>query len=203
MTFFGVQAHKKTTDAVARRGAKWLQSKHAAWMLAVISFSESLFLPIIIDPFLVALVIASPKKWKMYIAVSIIASVLGGVCAYILGSLFFDTLGVKVIEFYSLQNTFDSIAASLDKSGFAFVLIGAFTPIPYKIVAIASGVLKISFLTFIVASIAGRILRLGLVGLAAHAVGPHALPLVRKYLYTLAAIVGVLLLVYIGVQLFL
>lgn len=203
MTLFGVNAHKKTTDALARHSTKLLQSKRAVWGLAAISFSESLFLPIIIDPFLIAVVMASPKHWKMFTAVSIIASIIGGVAAYILGALFFDTIGVRVIEFYSLHETFNWIAQRLDDSGFAFVLIGAFTPIPYKIVAIASGVLKISFLTFIVASTFGRILRLGLVGLAAHTVGPRAMPLVRKYLYTLAAIVGVLLLAYVALQLLL
>ena len=197
MSFFGVNAHKKTTDVVTKHGARWLKSKHSVWILGVISFAESLFAPIIIDPFLIALVIASPKKWKLYVIVSIIGSVAGGVLAYILGSLFFDTLGVKILEFYSLQNVFTSIAENLDENGFVFVLIGAFTPIPYKIVALASGVLHISFLTFIVASVFGRSLRLGLVGLASHAVGPHALPVVRRNLYTLAAIAGILLLIYI------
>ena len=201
MAFFGVNAHKKTTDVVAKHGARWLKSKHSVWILGLISFAESFFAPILIDPFLVALIIASPKKWKVFVVVSIIGSVLGGVFAYILGSLFFDTLGVKIIEFYSLETVFDSIAGNLGENGFVFVLIGAFTPIPYKIVALASGVLHISFLTFIVASIFGRALRLGLVGLAAHAVGPHALPVVRRNLYTLAAIAGVLLLTYIILQL--
>jgi len=198
---FGVHAHKKTTDAVARHGAKWLKSKYSIWILAGISFSESLFAPIIIDPFLIAMIMATPKRWKLYIGVSIVASVIGGIFAYILGSIFFDTLGIKIIEFYSLENIFESIAKGLDSNGFVFVLVGAFTPIPYKLVAIASGLLKISFLTFLVASIFGRILRLGLVGLATHAVGPRALPLVRRNLYVLAAIAGVLLLGYLLIQL--
>ncbi|MFT7507787.1 MAG: membrane protein YqaA with SNARE-associated domain [Acidimicrobiales bacterium] len=201
MSFFGVHAHKKTTDVVAKHGAKWLKSKHATWILAMISFAESLFAPILIDPFLIALIIATPKKWKLYTIVSIIASIMGGIVAYILGFLFFETLGIKIIEFYSLQGTFESISQNLDKSGFAFVLVGAFTPIPYKIVAIASGVLHISFVTFVVASTFGRVLRLGLVGVATQAVGPRALPVVRRNLYTIAAIAGILLLGYIAWQL--
>lgn len=198
---FGVNSHKKTTDVVSKHGVKWLQSKNAAWALAAISFAESLFAPIIIDPFLVALIMGSPKKWKLYIFISIIASTVGGVCAYILGALFFDTVGVRVIEFYGLQNVFESIATSLDESGFVFVLIGAFTPIPYKLVALASGLLHISFLTFIVASLFGRTLRLGLVGFAAYTVGPRALPMVRRNLYTLAAAAGILLLIYVLIKL--
>lgn len=201
MSLLGIDAHKKTTEAVAHHGSKWLRSKHSVWALAAISFSESLFLPIVIDPFLIALIIASPKKWKLYVTVSIIASVIGGTCAYILGSLFFETLGVKVIEFYSLQDSFAAMSAGLDTNGFVFVLIGAFTPIPYKLVAIASGVLQISFLTFITASVFGRVLRLGIVGIATQAVGPTAMPLVRRHLYKLAVIAGVLLLCYIALRL--
>ena len=202
MAFLGLYSHKKTTDIVVRYGSKWLQSKHSVWFLALISFAESVFAPILIDPFLIALIIASPNKWRIYTWVSIIASVLGGILAYILGALFFDTLGIKLIELYSLEDTFRTISESLNNNGFVFVLIGALTPIPYKIVAIASGLLQISFLTFLAASVIGRILRLGLVGLAAHAVGPRALPVMRRNLYFIAAVVGVVLIAYITIQLF-
>jgi len=92
------------------------------------------------------------------------------------------------------------LTESLNKSGFVFVLIGALTPIPYKIVAIASGLLQVNFFTFLIASIIGRLLRLGLVGLAAHKVGPHALPIVRRHLYHLALVVGIILVMYLVVQ---
>lgn len=202
MGVLGVDAYKKSNEVVAKHGAKWLRSKHAESILALISFAESVFAPILIDPFLIALILASPHRWKRYVLISIVASVIGGICAYILGALFFDTLGAKIIAMYSLESTFASISENLNNNGFAFVLIGAFTPIPYKIVALASGLLKINFLTFVVASVFGRILRLGLVGMAASMVGPHALPMVRKHLYSVAAVVGLILILYIGIKLF-
>jgi membrane protein YqaA with SNARE-associated domain len=203
MGFLSVDAYKKNNDVVSKHGAKWLRSKHAEVILALVSFAESVFAPILIDPFLIALVLASPHRWKRYVLISISASVVGGAVAYMLGALFFDTLGAKIIAMYSLENTFATISENLNNNGFAFVLIGAFTPIPYKIVALASGLLHINFLTFIVASIFGRILRLGLVGMAASMVGPHALPVVRKHLYTIAAVIGLLLGAYIIIRLFL
>lgn len=198
--FGGVNAHKETTDAVAKHGAKWLKSKHADWTLAGISFIESVCAPIIIDPFLVALIFASPKRWKRFIVVSIVASLIGGIIAYYLGALFFETVGQKIIDFYGLHESFNWIAGELNKSAFVFVFLGAFTPIPYKLVALGSGMLHISLITFIVASIIGRMLRLGLVGMAAHYVGPHTLPLVRKYLYHIAAIAAVLIIGYLIIQ---
>lgn len=200
MGVLGVNAYKKTNEAVARHGAKWLKSKHAESILAFISFAESVFAPILIDPFLIAMILASPQRWKRYVVISIVASVVGGACAYILGALFFETLGSKLIALYSLESTFASISENLNNNGFAFVLIGAFTPIPYKIVALASGLLKINFLTFLVASLFGRILRLGLVGMAASMVGPQALDMVRRNLYIIATVVGLILSVYIGLK---
>jgi len=200
MTFFGVHSREKATDALAEHSKSWLRSKHATWVLAIIAFAESFIVPILIDPFLIALILASPKKWKLYVVVSTIASVIGGITAYMLGSVFFETFGTKLLEIYSLEETFQSIASGFDQNGFVFVFIGAFTPIPYKIIAIASGFLHISFLTFVVASIFGRALRLGLVGYATHAVGPKALPVVRRNLYKIATVTGIILLVYFAIR---
>ena len=201
MGVFGIDAYKKSNEVVAKHGAKWLRSKHAESTLALISFAESIFAPIIIDPFMIALILASPHRWKRYVFITIVASVIGGIFAYTLGALFFESFGAKIISMYSLEKTFTNVSENLNNNGFAFVLIGAFTPIPYKLVALASGLLKINLLTFIGASIMGRILRLGLVGMAASMVGPHALPAVRKNLYTVAAIVGLVLCVYIVLRL--
>lgn len=161
-----------------------------------------MFAPIIIDPFLIALIIANPKKWKVYIVISIVASVLGGMTAYVLGALFFNTIGIEILTLLGLKDSFLSMAENFNSNGFAFVFIGAFTPIPYKLVAIASGFVHINFMTFFFASIVGRLLRLGLVGFATHSVGPKALPLVRHNLYTIAAIAGILLSMYIVIQFF-
>lgn len=188
-------------EEVGERGAKWLRSRHGGWVLAAISFTESLFAPIIIDPFLVAFIFAKRESWIRFTAISVIFSVLGGVAGYALGILFYDTLGEPILAMYGLTDDFASVAASIDANGFVFVLLGALTPIPYKLVAIAAGLLHMNFVTFLFASIVGRFLRLGLVGLAAYAVGPHALPLIRKHLLLFAYIVAGLLLAYIAYSL--
>lgn len=178
----------------------WLRSRFGSWFLAAVSFAESVFAPILIDPFLIALIMVHPKRWRWYVIISVLASVLGGVVAYVLGAWFFQTVGVSVLQFYNLEDSFENIAAQADANGFVFVLIGAFTPIPYKIVALASGVLQLNLITFLVASIVGRFLRLGLVGLAAHYAGPKMLPLVRRHLHMIAALVGLVLVAYVAYQ---
>ena len=194
-----VDAH---VEKVGKHGVRWLRSKHAGFILAVISFAESVFLPVLIDPFLVALILANRAKWFYYTTISVISSVVGGIVAYFLGLLFFDAVGQKILEVYHLADQFANISASLDANAFVFVLIGAITPIPYKIVALASGLAQVDFLLFLIASIFGRIIRLGLVGYVAFAVGPHALPVFRKHLLTLAYIFFFLLVSYLVVQYF-
>ena len=188
-------------EKVGERGAKWLRSKYASWFLGGIAFAESVFAPILIDPFLVAMILAKRERWVQYTVIAIITSILGGLVAYILGALFFDVIGQKIVDFFNFRSQFDSIANGLDNNGFVFVLIGAITPIPYKLVALASGLVHVDLATFIFASIFGRIIRLGFVGYIAYAVGPHALPMFRKHLLKIAYVFLVILIGYIIFQL--
>lgn len=186
----------KYTDEVGERGMRWLRSKHADWILAFVSFIESVIAPILIDPFLIALIIAKREHWLRYITISVLFSVIGGVAGYLLGALFFDFIGKWVIEFYGIEKEFAAISKSLDENAFIFVLLGAITPVPYKIVAIASGLAQINLAAFIFASLFGRIFRLGLVGGAAYLVGPSALPIIRRHLLAFAYVAGFILIAY-------
>ncbi len=180
----------------------WANSRYSLLMLGLISYVESIFAPILIDPFLVALVMANRKRWKAYVLTAIAASVLGGVTAYFLGLLFFDTFGLALIATFGVEAEFREIAATFDQNGFVFVFIGAFTPVPYKLVALASGILHISFITFLVASIVGRVLRLGLVGVGAYALSPKSLPIMQRNHYLVALVLGCILVTYISIKLF-
>jgi membrane protein YqaA with SNARE-associated domain len=195
-----LNSQQKINKQVTEKGMSWLRSKYASGILAAVSFAESMFAPILIDPFLVALIMARRELWKKYVVISVVASVLGGVAGYILGAVFFETIGSQILNFFGLTEKFADIANSVDNNGFVFVLIGAFTPIPYKLVALASGFIHVNIFTFLIASIFGRALRLGLVGFAAYAVGPRALPVMQRNLHIFAAISGVLLVGYIIYQ---
>ncbi len=189
-------------EKIGNHSTSWLRSKHTGLVLSIISFSESVIAPIIIDPFLVAVVIARREKWLYFTNLSIVSSIVGGVVGYLLGFLFYNFIGVYIISFYGLDDQIMSMTAKLNENAFAFVLVGAFTPVPYKLVAIASGLTKLNFITFFFASVFGRMLRLGFVGFAAYRFGPKALPIVQKNLLTLAYLAGFVLLLYISIQLF-
>ena len=197
MELKGIATRDATAEKVSEVGSKWLRSKYATWFLAFISFIESMFAPILIDPFLIALIMAKRELWKWYVSVSVVSSVLGGLAGYVLGALFFDVIGTTLLDTFGFQDEFASITSSVDANGFVFVLIGAVTPVPYKLVALASGLLQLDLVTFIVASLVGRLFRLGLVGYAAYAVGPKALPIMQRHMHLVAAGLAVLLVAYI------
>ena len=195
-------AKKYLHEEVGEHGVRWMRSKYTEKIFALISFTESVFAPIIIDPFLVALILARRELWLRYTAIAIIFSVLGGIVGYLIGMLFYDLVGQRVIEFYGMEGYFQSVTSSLANNAFAFVLLGALTPIPYKLVAIASGVVTLNPFTFLVASVIGRMLRLGLVGWATYLVGPRAVPLIRRHLLTMAYIICAILILYIGIRIY-
>lgn len=172
-----------------------LRSKSAEWFLAVIAFTESSFLPILIDPFQVVFTLARTERWFRYVIIITIASVLGGVAGYALGALFFDVIAEEVIETYGLTEEFGSIAGLLGDNVFLMTLVGAITPLPYKIVALAAGFLKVNILVFIFASIIGRFVRFFLVGFLTKKFGEEAQKRLKRHtnMITIAIVLGIIL----------
>ena len=179
-----------------------VKQEYMDWSLGGISFLESAFLPVITDPFLLAMTIARPHLWIRYTVIAGITSVLGGLFGYFLGSVFFELVGAQIIAFYGAEQTFEKIATSLGDNAFVFTLIGAFTPVPYKLVAIVGGTLHINLLIFVIASIVGRFARFTLVAFISAKFGEYALKQFNKRfkLVTIAVIGGVLL--YLAMVLF-
>lgn len=139
-----------------KEGTSVFNGKRGEWLLGILSFTESSFLPVIADPFLLAATLGTPRLWFRYALITIVTSVLGGLFGYFIGAVFFDVFGAKLISIYSLEGTFQKTVEAFDSSAFLFTLIGALTPVPYKLVALVGGFLHISLWQFILASIIGR-----------------------------------------------
>lgn len=164
---------------------EWVRSPHSQWTLALLSFGESVLLPIITDPFLVAIILADRARWIRYTIITIISSVVGGVTAYYLGALFFDVVGVWLLDVLALANTFDDVTIRLAEAGFWFVFLGAVTPIPYKIVALASGFVFLPIWIFIIASLIGRTIRFAITGYLSYMFGPAAVEMFRYRIHAI------------------
>lgn len=131
-------------------------SKNALPALGVVSFAESSFFPIPPDAMIVPMVLARPDRaWKIA-AVATITSVIGGILGYAIGYYLFETIGLRVIEFYGMQQKFDDYRHMYAEWGLWIILIKGLTPIPYKIVTIASGAAAFDFWVFVGASIVTR-----------------------------------------------
>ena len=130
--------------------------KHALPALAVVSFAESSFFPIPPDVMLIPMVLARPERAWLIAAVCTGASVIGGVLGYAIGYFLFATLGRMIIDFYHMQAGFEAYQAMFADYGLWIILIKGLTPIPYKLITIASGVFRFDFLVFMLASLATR-----------------------------------------------
>ncbi len=133
--------------------------KHAAPALAVVSFAESSFFPIPPDVMLIPMVLARPERAWWIATICTAASVIGGFLGYAVGFFLFATLGQMIMDFYHLQEAFKTYQGMFEEYGLWVILIKGLTPIPYKLITIASGVFKFDFLIFTLASIATRGLR--------------------------------------------
>lgn len=135
---------------------KQAAGKHAIPALAVVSFAESSFFPIPPDVMLIPMVLARPERAWWIATVCTLASVLGGVLGYAIGYFLFATIGRMIIDFYHMQSGFEAYQAMFADYGLWIILVKGLTPIPYKLITIASGVFKFDFLVFMLASLVTR-----------------------------------------------
>ncbi|HEX6103631.1 MAG TPA: YqaA family protein [Alphaproteobacteria bacterium] len=160
--------------------------RHAMRVLAVISFAESSFFPIPPDAMLIPMVLAHrDRAWAMA-AVCTIASVLGGILGYVIGYFLFEAVGRPILDFYGYQDEFQRFADAYNEWGLWIILIKGLTPIPYKLVTIASGVAHFDPTVFILASIATRGARFFLVAALLRRFGPPIRTFVEKNLTAVA-----------------
>ena len=138
-------------------------SPNAAWWLAGVSFVEASFFPIPPDILLIPMVLAARERAWRYAFIATLASVAGGWLGYAIGAALYAEFGRAVIDFYRLQSAFDSFTAAFQRYGGWIVLIKGATPIPYKLVTIASGVAHLDPVTFTLASLGSRAMRFFLV----------------------------------------
>ena len=131
-------------------GGRW-----AVPALAGIAFAESSFLPIPPDALLAPMVLARRERAWLYAAVTTAGSVLGGLFGYAIG-FYLAPLGVKLLALMGHAGGLASFQAWYARFGLWVILIKGLTPIPYKLVTIASGLAHFSLPVFVAASLATR-----------------------------------------------
>ena len=142
---------RKTYDWVMRQAG----SRHAPTTLFAVSFAESSFFPIPPDVMLAPMVVARPDRAYVLAGICTLASVLGGILGYAIG-YFLEPVGHWLLALMGQANGDAAFRAWFEQWGLMVILIKGLTPIPYKLVTIASGAAHFDLFTFVWASIVTR-----------------------------------------------
>ena len=123
--------------------------RHAVRSMAAVSFAESSFFPIPPDVMLVPMVLANRDRAYWIATVCTVASVLGGLLGYAIGAFLWESVGQWLAELYHLTDKMEGLRDLYAEWGSAVILIKGLTPIPFKLVTIASGVFAFNFPLFV------------------------------------------------------
>jgi membrane protein YqaA with SNARE-associated domain len=199
MSETGTQANE--TDAkkigwirqIYDRALLWVQSPSGVWALFLIAVAESSFFPIPPDVFLMVLCLAVPAKSFRYAAICAAGSVLGGMLGYGLGMGFMDTIGVKILAWYGLQDKYEMVQNLYQQYDALAVGAAGFTPLPYKLFTSTAGAFKINFVTFVLVSLLSRSARFFLVAAFIYKFGAPVRHFIERYFNILTILFFILL----------
>jgi membrane protein YqaA with SNARE-associated domain len=183
-----------------RRFYNWVLSQadkpYAEVVLFLMALAEASFFPLPPDILLLPMVIAARQKAWRLAAICTAGSVIGGLIGYGIGAVAMATLGQWVINTYHLQNAFQTFHDQFNKYGVWIILAKGLTPIPFKLVTIASGAAGLNIVSFVLAALATRGARFFLIAALVRKFGEPIRTFIEKYLNWVA--LGVLLAIVAG-----
>ena len=146
-----------------QKSLKLAAHKSSKIFLAIISFVESSFFPIPPDVMIVPMVIAKKDDYLKVFLIATLFSTLGGVAGYFIGSYFFD-IGISVVEFYGYEDKVITLKESLTNGSglyiwLATLFLAGFTPLPFKVFTITSGMIGFNLFIFFFICLISRGLR--------------------------------------------
>ena len=180
--------------------------KSSKYYLALVSFIESSFFPIPPDVMVIPMVISKKADFLKIFLIATIFSVLGGIFGYFIGAFFFD-LGMQIMNFYGYETKLTDIKNSLIDSKTFYAWLGilflaGFTPLPYKVFTIASGLIGFNILVFILISFVSRGLRFFIVSYLSYKFGDTFTQFMDRHGSKWFTIIGILIVI-IGIIVYL
>ena len=166
-------------------------------ILGFISLIESVIFPIPVDPFLAGLTLAVPKKTLKFALFCTIGSVIGGVIGWMLGYFIGPSVENILLNIpWFTEEKFDVVRLAYNENGMLIIFLGAFTPLPYKIITITSGMVGINIFGFIFMSIVGRGIRFCIVAYLTKIFGMPTLLFFQKHLLISSTILGIVMIMF-------
>ena len=154
-----------------------------------IGYIEAIIFPIPQEVFMVPMMLSERTKVFRIVFFSIFGSIIGGLTAYYLGLLFFDSLVLPIINFYNYSESFLYFKKQINDYGFIYVFIGGFTPLPFKIITLSSGALNIPILNFLLAAILSRSIRFYMIGFLTYKYGNNVINIIDRKLNLITFII--------------
>ena len=166
-------------------------------VLGFISMIESIIFPLPVDPFLAGLTLAAPRKAFRFAIICTIGSVIGGVIGWLLGYLIGPSIENLFLYFpWFTEEKFNAVKFAYKENGMLIIFLGAFTPLPYKIITITSGIAEVNIIAFILMSILGRGTRFFIVAYLVKFFGKPALLFLQKNLLISSSILGLAIIIF-------
>ena len=166
-------------------------------ILGFVSLIESIIFPIPVDPFLAGLTLAVPKKALKFALLCTIGSVIGGVIGWMLGYFIGSSVENILLNIpWFTEEKFDAVKLAYNQNGMLIIFLGAFTPLPYKIITVTSGIAGINIIGFIFMSIVGRGIRFFIVAYLTKFFGKPALLLLQKHFLLSSSILGIAIVIF-------
>ena len=190
--------YKKCLDLAAHKSSKYY--------LAIVSFVESSFFPIPPDVMVIPMVISKKNDFIKIFLITTIFSVLGGMLGYLIGAFFFE-FGAHIMSFYGYEDKLSKIKENLVNSDGFYAWLGVlflagFTPLPYKVFTIASGLIGFNFLIFVLISLISRGLRFFIVSYLSYKFGDLFNEYMDRHGSRWFTIIGILIVI-IGIVIYL
>ena len=174
---------------------KLASSKLANYTLAIVSFIESSFFPVPPDIMIIPMVVAKKEKYLKIFLIATLFSTFGAFLGYLIGSIFFDQIGIKIFEFYGHENTNFLKEKFLTKGGvFSWLLIlftAGFTPLPFKLFTIFSGFIHFNLILFFFTCLFARGIRFFIIAYLSAKFGAVFVTFLEKKGALWASIIGV------------
>jgi len=169
--------------------------KRSNTYLAILSFTESSFFPIPPDVMIAPMVIAKKNDYLKIFLIATLFSALGGLFGYFIGSAFLE-LAMKVVEFYGYEEKIINLQSKLSSKGSIFVWFGllflaGFTPLPFKLFTITSGIINYNIIIFFIICLVSRGLRFFTVAFLSAKLGKTFGPVLEKKGARLFSIIGI------------
>ena len=183
---------KKKINTLIEKAQSNAEKPLADKVLGFISMIESVVFPIPVDPFLAGLTLAAPQKALRFALICTVGSVLGGIIGWLLGYLVGPSIESLILNIpWFTQEKFDSVKEAYNENGMLIIFIGAFTPLPYKIITLTSGMAEVNLIAFILISAIGRGIRFFIVAYLIKFFGNPAIIYLKNNMLVASSILGI------------